>query len=89
MIHVTQESTQFKGTKLELSVEVTQLIRHCFNEHVFTKDEVLQFVELASKTDDELKAENDKLTEELNERIDNMDMPEELKDVLKEFGGLL
>lgn len=89
MIHVTQESTQFKGTKLELSVEVTQLIRHCFDEHVFTKDEVLQFVEVASKTDDELKAENDKLTEELNERIDKMDMPEELKDMLRLFSNLM
>lgn len=89
MIHVTQEMTQFKETKLELSVEVTALLRHCFDEHIFTKEDVLYFVDLASKTDEELRAENDKKSEEIRQCIDDMDMPDELKAILKEFGGLL
>lgn len=88
MIHITKEMTQFKGTKLELSVEVTALLRHCFDEHVFTKEEVLYFVDLASKTDEELRAENDKKSEELRQRIDDMDVPDEVKDMLSLLGNV-
>lgn len=85
MIHITQEMTQFKGTKLELSVEVTALLRHCFDEHVFTKEEVMYFVDLASKTDEELRAENDKKSEEVRQRIDELDVPDEVKDMLRDM----
>ena len=88
MIHVTQEMTQFKGTKLDLSVELTALLRHCFDEHVFTKEDVLYFVDLASKTDEELHAENDKKSEEVRQRIDELDVPDEVKDMLRLFGNV-
>lgn len=83
MIHVTQNTTAVKGTKLDLSVEVTALLHHCFNEHIFTKDDVLYFVDLASMTDEELRAKNDKKSEELRQRIDAMDVPDDVKDMLK------
>ena len=88
MIHVTQEMTQFKGTKLDLSVELTALLRHCFNEHVFTKEDVLYFIDLASKSDEELHAETDKKSEEIRQRIDDMDMPDEVKDMLKDLANV-
>lgn len=89
MIHVTQEMTEIKGTKLDLSVEVTALLHHFVQEHIFTKEDLQYFIDLASKTHEELRAENDKKSEELNKRIDETDMPDELKAMLKEFGRLL
>lgn len=89
MIHVTQEMTQISGTKMDLSVEVTALLRHCFNGHIFTKEDMQEFVRLASMTNEELRAENKRLDEELRKKLNDMNMPDELKDMLKLFGELL
>lgn len=88
MIHVTQEMTEIKGTKLDLSVEVTALLHHFVQEHIFTKEDLQYFVDLASKTHEELRAENDKKSEEVRQRIDELDVPDEVKDMLRDMANV-
>ena len=88
MIHVTQETTAVRGTKLELSVEVTALLHYCVQEHIFTKEDLQYFVELAIKTTEELHAENDKKSEEVRQRIDELDVPDEIKDMLRDMANV-
>ena len=90
MINVTQETTAIRGTKLELSVEITDLLHHCVQEHIFTKEDLQYFVELACKTDSELREENDKKTEELKQAVEELeDVPDKVKDFFTDLLSIL
>lgn len=63
MIYGSMREHEYKlrGIKPELMVEITSLLHQAYEKEVFTKEDILQIADMATKSLEELKADCDEI----------------------------
>lgn len=66
-----------RGCKTEIMVEITSVLHRAYEKEIFTKEDILQIADLATKSEEKLKADcdekmkNDPLLKALDKIIDD------------------